>query len=246
MNGKKMMVLALLLTLGSGMGFSETLTNAVQRSVSAAAQGNACSNLKNKNQKSECEKYLKTLQSNEYLEFFRSSGGYVYGDFIVAIKDYKPILAKAAEESVQKYHNYSAYRNAAIVYVADDADTGNSSSTLSKASATKAKDFASKAINSAEAQSVPAPEMYFVRALADIHYYGLIDYGTITSSQANARAHQQVLENNILPDLEKVGKISPYYTPWGWMEFMYDALGRKTDVQRCHEKQSVYGDLGVN
>lgn len=243
MNLKRMMILALLLTLGSGMGFADPLTNAVQRGVSSA-QKNACSRLENEYQRADCEKYLKTIQNNEYLEFFYSSGG--YHDYI-EIKDYKIVLTEAAEKSVEKYNNYSAYRNAAIVYMADDFETKDiSDSKILKNSAIRAKHFATKAIERSEAQSVPAPEMYFVRALTDIRYYGLVDYGTISHAKKHALDHKDVLENNILPDLEKVGKISPYYTPWDWMEFMYDTLDLKAEAQRCHDMQSIYGAVGVN
>lgn len=250
MNSKKMMVLALLLTLGTGMAFAENLTRAVKKGAFAAAAAaraqrvNTCSDLENVYQIPDCEQYLKTLQSNEYLEFFLPSGGY-HGYY--EIKDYKTLLTEAAEKSVGKYENYSAYRNAAIVYVAEDFETSRSSDpTLSKNSATKAKEYATKAINRAEAQSVPAPEMYFVRALADIRYYRLIDYGMISLAQKHALEHKDILERNVLPDLEKVGKVSPYHTPWGWMEFMYEALGHKEDAERCHEMENKYRGVGVH
>lgn len=263
MNLKRMMALVLLLTLGSGMGFADSLTKAVQKGISSSMKKACNHKMLFLVARPECEELVRKIENNEVLEFFRYpkglSSSYPY------VRLYKHVLTKAAQNALRKYGDYRAYRNAAIIYVIDDGinESRIAERCLNVQSKENVRLYATEAIKQAPTQKAKA-EMYYVRALADINYYGLtskdipsvetfayyhdpgiingaVTYNDRDSVKKIARQNKGALENHILPDFEKVGKISPKHAPWDWMEFMYNVLGKTTDAKRCQDKYNVYG-----
>lgn len=242
MNFKKAVIAGVLLVVGSTLGFaaqgnsSATLDKQLKKAAAEALlpEGDAYKKMYArlyKSDKEACNKILGILQRNEWLPFETRNKN---------IADYKKIVGAAAQNAVKKYKNYAAYRNAAIIYAAEDSwdDTHNISAN-SLANATK---YADSAIE--KSGNNPVWEMYLIKAEVADHYYNFAELSNMSVSDNDVFTKEVKRRPGevkaMLKDYEKVGKLEPKQAPWGWMAQLYEALGNQKDASLCQTNSRTY------
>jgi len=151
---------------------------------------------------------------------------------------HKKELGQLAQRQVAKHKNYTAYYNAALIYLTED--YFDEIYNLTDTEMANIKKYATEAIR----LSPKTPDMYLVRGMAILNGYNFGEAGNMSYSGRDCftpLVKERITEvRAMLRDFEKVGELNPSMAPWRSMQEFYEALGNTEAARRCAAKAETY------